>query len=81
MFVPGKHFQPNRMFASEERAYLNKAPYSNLALLTNTKLDCKSLTGTNTLAYYEHSEIKDVKSFIAFDSGETKSFFLHFYQF
>ncbi len=30
------------------------------------KLGWKALTGTNTLASYKHSQIKDIKSFITF---------------
>ncbi len=35
-----------------------------LALPTNIRLNWKSLPGTNTVAYYEHSKITAVKSFI-----------------
>jgi hypothetical protein len=34
------------------------------ALLANIRLGWNSLPETNTLAYYEHSSITDVKSFI-----------------
>ncbi len=34
-----------------------------LALATNIRLDWKGLPGTNSLTYYEHLEITDVKSF------------------
>jgi hypothetical protein len=40
-----------------------------LALPTNIRLDWKGSPGTNTLAYYENSEITVIKSFIAFVPG------------
>jgi hypothetical protein len=39
------------------------------ALTTNIRLDWKGLAGTDTLAYYEHSSITDVKSFIKLGLG------------
>ncbi len=36
-----------------------------LALLTNTRLGWKGLRGTNTLAYYKHSKLTAVKSYIS----------------
>jgi hypothetical protein len=46
-------------------ASLGQAP----ALLTNIRLGWKGLPGTNTLAYYEHSQLTDVKRFITLDPG------------
>ncbi len=43
-------------------ASLWQAPASH----TNIIQDVKGLPSTNTVAYYKHSEITDVKSFIAF---------------
>jgi hypothetical protein len=40
-----------------------------LALPTNIRLGWKGLPGTNTLAYYENSEITTVKSFIVKATG------------
>jgi hypothetical protein len=44
------------MFVGKAGAYLSEAHFmcSLLALETNIKLDRKPLTGTHTLAYYEH---------------------------
>ncbi len=60
MFVPGKPFQPNLMFAGKARAYpseaLSGAPLYGklLALPANIRLGWKGLPGTNTQAYYEN---------------------------
>ncbi len=40
-----------------------------LALLANIRLGRNGLTVTNTLAYYKHSSIAAVKSFITLDRG------------
>jgi hypothetical protein len=40
-----------------------------LTLSTNLRLGWKGLTGTNTLAYYKHSLIAVVKSFITLTPG------------
>jgi hypothetical protein len=50
-----------------------------MALLTNIRLGWKCLPGTNTLAYYEHSEIMDVKSFITLCPGHIsfKTFYIN----
>ncbi len=64
MFVLGKPFQPSLMFMVTTRAlvkHLSDAPLQ--ALPANIKLGWKGLPGTNTLAYYESSQITDVKSF------------------
>jgi hypothetical protein len=37
-----------------------------MALATNTKLGWKGLPKANTLAYYEHSKIADIKTFKTF---------------
>jgi hypothetical protein len=42
---------------------------SALALLENIGLGWKGLPGTNTLAYYKHSQITAVKSFITMGSS------------
>jgi hypothetical protein len=58
------------MFAGKAGAYPSGAPKITsplvrlLALHTKIRLGCKGLPGTNTLAYYEHLSITDVKSFI-----------------
>jgi hypothetical protein len=40
-----------------------------LTLPTNNRLCWKGLTGTNTLAYYEKSELTAVKSFLTLATG------------
>ncbi len=40
-----------------------------LALLTNIRLAWKGLQETNTLAYYMHVQITDVKTFVALAKG------------
>ncbi len=40
-----------------------------LAFPINIGLSLKGLLGTNTLAYYEHSKITDIKSFISLCLG------------
>jgi hypothetical protein len=51
-----------------------------LALLENILLSWKGLPGTNTLAYYKHSQITAVKSFITMgisvDDNAIKLYFL-----
>jgi hypothetical protein len=43
---------------------------STPVLTTNIRLGWKGLPGTSTLAYYKHSKITTVKSFITFGSDE-----------
>jgi hypothetical protein len=40
------------------------------ATLTNIRMGWKGLPGTNTLAYYEHSEIAGMKGFITLGPGQ-----------
>jgi hypothetical protein len=55
------------MFANKGEAYQSKAPFrcSTLGLAPglNHKLGQKDLPRTNTLAYYKHSLITDIKKF------------------
>jgi hypothetical protein len=44
-----------------------------LALPTNIRLGWKGLTGTKTLAYYEHLQITDEKSFITLGPGRLRT--------
>ncbi len=69
MFVPEKPFRPSLMFVGKamrlehlKGATLWQAPASP----TNIILEVKGLPSTNTLAYYKHSEITDVKGFMIF---------------
>ncbi len=74
VFVLGKPFQPSLMFVNEAEAYLSETVLLKripLALPTNIRLGWKALPGTNTLAYYIHSVITDVKSFIRLRPGCT----------
>ncbi len=67
MFVPDKPFQCLRVRQEHTQVkHLSGATIQVrlLALPSNIRLDWNGLLGTNTLAYYEHSEITDVKSFI-----------------
>ncbi len=57
MFVPGKPFQPSLMIA---------AP----ALLVIVRLGWNVLSGSNTLAYYEHLKIMGVKIIITSGPGD-----------
>ncbi len=61
-FARGKPFQPSVMFVGKA----SSLPYSG-APETNIKLDLKGLPWTNTLAYYDHSYLMDIKSFITLD--------------
>ncbi len=70
VFFRGWHFRPSPMFVSKSGAFLSKTHFRFyplemlLALPTNIVLGWKGLTGTNTLAYYEHFYITVVKGFI-----------------
>jgi hypothetical protein len=70
--VPGRSFKPSLMFVSIAGGYLSEEPEVcfTLALLGNIKLGWKDLPRTNSLAYYKHSEITTVKSFILLATGE-----------
>jgi hypothetical protein len=73
------------MFAGKTRAYLRVAPFRMLHPRVGPwpypqTLDWagKTLPGTNTLAYYENSQITTVKSFIEFVLGVGNlSFYKH----
>ncbi len=71
-------FQPSLMFVGKALLtpvmYLSGAPFKGrlLALLTNIMLSREGLPRTNTLAYYEHSEITAVKSFITYGQVSRK---------
>ncbi len=57
MFVPGKPYQPNLMFAGKTGAYPTEVDF--LALPENVRLGWKGLSETNTPAYYENPWITD----------------------
>ncbi len=65
MLVLGRHFQPSLMFSRQAGGYPSEAPV----------LPHKHLTGLErlpvavTLAYYEHSYITAVKSYITMSHG------------
>ncbi len=67
---PFKPFQRNIMFACKAGAYPSKVSFGYytlgwlLVLPANIRLGRKCLPSSNTLAYYEHEQITDVKSFI-----------------
>ncbi len=67
MFVPGKPFQFSLIFVKKlgpiQVENLKEAPLYGgiMALPTLIILGRKGLLGTNTLAYYEYSQIMDVK--------------------
>jgi hypothetical protein len=65
-FAHSKHFQPSLMFESKARTYRSR---KNFMCSTNITLGWKVLTRTNTLAYYKHSKITTVKSFIRLGTG------------
>ncbi len=72
MIVPGRPLQPRLMFVGKVRVLLKSgAPkrFFTLALCANIVLGWKGLPGTNTLAYYGHSYISDMKSFITLVPG------------
>ncbi len=75
MFVPDKPFQPTPIFAikpepSRVRHISGDPLYDRLlALPTNIRLGWKGLPGTNTLAYYENSEILAVEGLITLGLG------------
>ncbi len=90
MYVPGKPFQPSLMFAGKAGAYPSEAPFrcSSLgsyprlwALPTNIRLGWNGLKGTNTLAYYENSQITDAKSLITLVPGFASSNLFNFSKF
>jgi hypothetical protein len=59
MFLPIKPLQPSQMFVSKARSL----PWSGVlkdVLPANFRLGWRGLTGTNTLAYSEHSQITNV---------------------
>ncbi len=65
MSVPGKLFQPSLMFAGMVGAYPSDAPFQALddikLFFILIRLGMKSLSGTNTLAYFENSYITNKK--------------------
>jgi hypothetical protein len=67
VFALVKPFHPSLMFAGKTGAYPCEAPL--LSINANIKLCWKNLPGTNTLAYYRHSKITSVKSFITLGPG------------
>ncbi len=65
------------MFVGKASAYLSGTPFRYptlggrlLVLPTNIRIGWKGLPRTNTLAYYEHSLIACVKSFITMGPGD-----------
>jgi hypothetical protein len=63
------------MYEGKVGAYPKGAPFSfsplgnALFLLANIRIGWKSLSGTNTLTYFEHLQITDGKSFITLAPG------------
>ncbi len=55
MFVHGKPFEPSLMFAVKAGAHPSGALKGLALLLTLPTIIRKGLSGTNDLAYYEHS--------------------------
>ncbi len=89
MFVFGKPFHPSVMFflVQQEPTLLKNfqelhSRVGFLALSTNNCRRWKGLSVKNTLAYYENSQITDIKSFITLGSEVlfTKPFFLLTYE-
>jgi hypothetical protein len=75
VFVPGKPFQPSPMFSERLELTLveqvSGGPlYGKLLVLPATiSLGWKGMPWTNSLAYYEHSQITEEKSFITLGTG------------
>ncbi len=70
MFGLGRLFQTNLCLRGRPEPILRGSiPLKLLALLTSIRLDWKGLPGTNSLAFYKHSQITDVKSFITLGPG------------
>jgi hypothetical protein len=85
VFVPARPFKPNPIFVDKVRSLswsgaLERCFSSALALLENIGFGWEGMPGTNTLAYYKHSKITTVKSFIAMgisvDDNAIKLYFL-----
>ncbi len=80
MFVPGRHFQPSVMFASNAGTYPSEAHFrlkilgTLLALPTNIRLGWKSLSGTNTLPY---TNIRILRPKKFYNIGSSKLTLLH----
>jgi hypothetical protein len=67
VFANVSHFHPSLVFTSKGGAYHSGAPNGTLllklasTLARNIRLECKRLTLTNTLAYYNTARITAVK--------------------
>ncbi len=61
MTVPGRLFQPDKIFVGIVRAH--ERYFSRVGLLENIILDWKNLPGTNTLAYFEENKLLCYKLF------------------
>jgi hypothetical protein len=59
------------MFEGKARSLTYSGAPERLALPANIRLGWKGLQGTNTLAYYEDSQITSVKSFIILGPGDS----------
>ncbi len=59
----GKSFQPSLMYAGKAGAHPSEVPFRRSSY---PQLLDEWIAKANTLAYYEHSKIMDVKSFITF---------------
>ncbi len=69
MFVPGKPLQPSLIFVCKDRSQPKSGAPEVPTLPLNIRLGWKGISGTNTLAYYEHSQIAAVKSFMTLGPG------------
>jgi hypothetical protein len=65
------------MFVGEVRSLHKRGALERCFTLVGSDLllDCTEFSEANTLAYYEHSKITVVKSFITFGPGVVKIFF------
>ncbi len=69
-FVLGKPFKLSKPGAYPRTKYFKGASlWQASTLVANVRLARKGLPWTNTLAYYEHSQITYVKSFITLGPG------------
>ncbi len=63
MIVSGRHFQPSLIFAGKARSLPKSGAFcKDLALPAYIRIGRKSLPETNTLAYYEHSDLKSSRA-------------------
>ncbi len=75
MFVSGKLFQPNLNLWVRSRAYprvyhpVRSLLKETSAFLAKLRLNWESLPETNTVAFYENSQITAIKSFMTIGPG------------